>query len=342
MKTTALTDKHIDLGAKMAPLQVIKCQFNIKGVIVEHINVRNKVGVFDVSHMGEFFIEGSMLLDLIQRLTTNDVSVLNDGQVQYSCMPNLKVELLMIYLFIEFNQEKYMLVVNASNIQKDLNWIIKFNLKNAKISNFSDKYSMLAIQGPMSSQALQPLTSFDLSSLKYYTFVVHKFCGFNNVIISATGYTGAGGFEIYFPNDYAKTIWKSILESGDKFGIQPIGLAARDTLRLEMGFCLYGNDINDDTSPIEAGLSWITKFNNSFNYSKELQLQKENGVQCKRVGFEMLDRGIARNGYIILNEKNEEIGFVTSGTMSPSLQKSIGMGYVNSEYSKSDTIYIFR
>tara|TARA_Y100000589_G_C27185493_1_gene642481 strand:- start:853 stop:1935 length:1083 start_codon:yes stop_codon:yes gene_type:complete len=341
MKTTALTDIHIEMGAKMVPFAGYKMPVHYKGVIAEHLNVRNKVGVFDVSHMGEFFVEGPYAMDLIQKLTTNDISVLNDGQVQYTCMPNLSGGIVDDLLIYKFNQEKYMLVVNASNIQKDLNWIIKFNFKNAKISNFSDKYSMLAIQGPMSSQALQPLTSFDLLSLKYYNFVVHKFCGFNNVIISATGYTGSGGYEIYFPNDYAKTIWKSILESGNKFGIQPIGLAARDTLRLEMGFCLYGNDINDDTSPIEAGLSWITKFNNSFNYSKELQLQKENGVQRKRVGFEILDRGIARNGYTILNENDEEIGFVTSGTMSPSLQKSIGMGYVNSEYAKSDTkLYI--
>ena len=341
MKTTALTKKHIDLGAKMVPFAGYNMPVQYQGVTVEHLNVRDKVGVFDVSHMGEFFVEGPHALDLIQRVSSNDVSALVDGQAQYSCMPNLEGGIVDDLLIYRFNAEKYMLVVNASNIEKDWNWISQFNTNKAIISNLSDDYSLLAVQGPMASQALQSLTSLDLSAMKYYTFALADFYGFKDVIISATGYTGAGGFEIYFPNDIAETIWESILESGKSYGIQPIGLAARDTLRLEMGFCLYGNDINDDTSPIEAGLSWITKFNNNFNYSKELQLQKENGVQRKRVGFEMLDRGIARNGYTILNEKDEEIGFVTSGTMSPSLQKSIGMGYVNSEYAKSDTkLYI--
>lgn len=336
MKTTALTQKHIDLGAKMVPFAGYNMPVQYLGVTVEHLNVRDKVGVFDVSHMGEFFVEGPHALDLIQRVSSNDVSALVDGQVQYSCMPNLEGGIIDDLLIYRFNAEKYMLVVNASNIEKDWNWISQFNTNKATISNLSDDYSLLAVQGPMASQALESLTSLDLSAMKYYTFALADFYGFKDVIISATGYTGAGGFEIYFPNDIAETIWESILESGKSYGIQPIGLAARDTLRLEMGFCLYGNDINDDTSPIEAGLSWITKFNNNFNYSKELQLQKENGVQRKRVGFEMLDRGIARNGYTILNENDEEIGFVTSGTMSPSLQKSIGMGYVNSEYAKSD------
>ena len=341
MKTTALTQKHIDLGAKMVPFAGYNMPVQYLGVTVEHLNVRDKVGVFDVSHMGEFFVEGPHALDLIQRVSSNDVSALVDGQVQYSCMPNLEGGIIDDLLIYRFNAEKYMLVVNASNIEKDWNWISQFNTNKATISNLSDDYSLLAVQGPMASQALESLTSLDLSAMKYYTFALADFYGFKDVIISATGYTGAGGFEIYFPNDIAETIWESILESGKSYGIQPIGLAARDTLRLEMGFCLYGNDINDDTSPIEAGLSWITKFNNNFNYSKELQLQKENGVQRKRVGFEMLDRGIARNGYTILNENDEEIGFVTSGTMSPSLQKSIGMGYVNSEYAKSDTkLYI--
>ena len=341
MKTTALTQKHIDLGAKMVPFAGYNMPVQYQGVTVEHLNVRDKVGVFDVSHMGEFFVEGPNALDLIQRVTSNDVSSLVDGQVQYSCMPNLKGGIVDDLLVYRFNAEKYMLVVNASNIEKDWNWISQFNINKAIISNLSDDYSLLAVQGPMASQALQSLTSLDLSAMKYYTFALADFCGFKDVIISATGYTGAGGFEIYFPNDIAETIWESILESGKSYGIQPIGLAARDTLRLEMGFCLYGNDINDETSPIEAGLSWITKFNNNFNYSKELQLQKENGVQRKRVGFEMLDRGIARSGYKIFNKKDEEIGFVTSGTMSPSLQKSIGMGYVNSKYAKIDTdIYI--
>ncbi|MEC8274137.1 MAG: glycine cleavage system aminomethyltransferase GcvT [Bacteroidota bacterium] len=341
MKTTALTQKHIDLGAKMVLFAGYNMPVHYKGVTVEHLNVRNKVGVFDVSHMGEFFVEGPNALELIQRVTSNDVSALVDGQVQYSCMPNLDGGIVDDLLVYRFNTDKYMLVVNASNIEKDWNWICQFNTNKAIISNLSDEYSLLAVQGPAASQVLQSLTSIDLSAMKYYTFALADFCGFKDVIISATGYTGAGGFEIYFPNSIAKSIWESILESGKSYGIQPIGLAARDTLRLEMGFCLYGNDIDDETSPLEAGLTWITKFNNNFNYSKELQLEKENGVKRKRVGFEMLDRGIARNGYIILNEKDDEIGFVTSGTMSPSLQKSIGMGYVNSEYTKSDTkLYI--
>ena len=341
MKSTALIQKHIDLGAKMVPFAGYNMPVQYQGVTVEHLNVRDKVGVFDVSHMGEFFVEGPQAMDLIQRISSNDVSALVDGQVQYSCMPNLEGGIVDDLLVYRFNAEKYMLVVNASNIEKDWNWITQFNINNAIISNMSDAYSLLAVQGPMASQALQSLTSLDLSAMKYYTFALADFCGFKDVIISATGYTGAGGFEIYFPNDIAELLWESILESGKSYGIQPIGLAARDTLRLEMGFCLYGNDINDDTSPIEAGLSWITKFNTNFNYSKKLQLQKENGVQRKRVGFEMLDRGIPRNGYTILNEKDDEVGFVTSGTMSPSLQKSIGMGYVNSDYAKSDTkLYI--
>ena len=337
MKTTSLTQKHIDLGAKMVPFAGYKMPVQYQGVTVEHLNVRNKVGVFDVSHMGEFFVEGPHAFDLIQTVTSNDVSTLVDGQVQYSCMPNLKGGIVDDLLVYRFNVEKYMLVVNASNIEKDWNWIQQFNINNVNLSNKSDYYSLLAVQGPKASQALQSLTTIDLSDLKYYTFILADFCGFKDIIISATGYTGAGGFEIYFPNYMAESIWESILESGKSFGIQPIGLAARDTLRLEMGFCLYGNDINEETSPLEAGLAWITKFNNNFNYSKELLLQKENGIKRKRVGFQILERGIARNGYTILNEKDEEIGFVTSGTMSPSLQKSIGMGYVNSEYTKSDT-----
>ena len=341
MKTTALTQKHIDLGAKMVPFAGYLMPVQYEGVTIEHLNVRDKVGVFDVSHMGEFFVEGPHALDLIQRVTSNDVSALVDGQVQYSCMPNLRGGIVDDLLVYRFNAEKYMLVVNASNIEKDWNWIQQFNINNVNISNQSDYYSLLAVQGPKASQALQSLTPINLSELKYYTFTISNFCGFEEVIISATGYTGAGGFEIYFPNDIAESIWESILESGKSHGIQPAGLAARDTLRLEMGFCLYGNDIDDETSPLEAGLAWITKFNKNFNYSEELQLQKENGIKRKRVGFEMLDRGIARNGYTILNENDEKIGFVTSGTMSPSLQKSIGMGYVNSEYAKRDTeLYI--
>ena len=337
MINTALTQIHIDLGAKMVPFAGYNMPVQYEGVTAEHLNVRNNVGVFDVSHMGEFFVEGPNAMDLIQQITSNDVSALVDGQVQYSCMPNLKGGIVDDLLVYRYNAEKYMLVVNASNIEKDWNWIQQFNTNNVKISNQSDDYSLLAVQGPKASQALQSLTSVDLSSMKYYTFSKADFCGFEDIIISATGYTGAGGFEIYFPNEYAESIWNSIFESGQAYEIKPIGLAARDTLRLEMGFCLYDNDINDETSPLEAGLGWITKFNNEFNYSKELQIQKENGLYRKRIGFEMLERGIPRNGYQILNENNEQIGFVTSGTMSPSLQKSIGMGYVDIDHSKKDS-----
>ena len=252
MKTTALTQKHIDLGAKMVPFAGYIMPVQYEGVTIEHLNVRDKVGVFDVSHMGEFFVEGPHALDLIQRVTSNDVSALVDGQVQYSCMPNLRGGIVDDLLVYRFNAEKYMLVVNASNIEKDWNWIQQFNINNVNISNQSDYYSLLAVQGPKASQALQSLTPINLSELKYYTFTISNFCGFKEVIISATGYTGAGGFEIYFPNDIAESIWESILESGKSHGIQPVGLAARDTLRLEMGFCLYGNDIDDETSPLEA------------------------------------------------------------------------------------------
>jgi aminomethyltransferase len=336
MKNTALTQKHTDLGAKMVPFAGYNMPVQYEGVTAEHLNVRDNVGVFDVSHMGEFFVEGPNALDLIQKVTSNDVSVLVDGQVQYSCMPNLSGGIVDDLLVYRFNAQKYMLVVNASNIEKDWNWIHQFNTNNVKISNLSDDYSLLAVQGPKAAQALQSLTSVDLSSMKYYTFEEGDFCGLKDVIVSATGYTGAGGFEIYFPNEHAEIIWDSIFDSGQAYGIQPIGLAARDTLRLEMGFCLYGNDINDETSPLEAGLGWITKFTNDFNYSRELLAEKENGIQRKRIGFEMLERGIARNGYAILNENDEQIGFVSSGTMSPSLQKSIGMGYVNTAYAKLD------
>ena len=334
MKNTALTQKHIDLGAKMVPFAGYNMPVHYQGINKEHLQVRESVGVFDVSHMGEFFVEGPNAMDLIQKVTSNDVSALVDGQVQYSCMPNLEGGIVDDLLVYRFNAEKYMLVVNASNIDKDWAWITQHNTSHAKISNLSDNYSLLAVQGPLSAKALQSLTSVDLSAMKYYTFTTAEFCGIKDVIISSTGYTGSGGFEIYLPNANANSVWESIFEAGKPFDIQPIGLAARDTLRLEMGFCLYGNDIDDSTSPLEAGLSWITKFNNDFIYSKELQLQKENGIQRKRIGFEILERGIARKGYTILNEKNEQIGFVTSGTMSPSLQKSIGMGYVKKEYAK--------
>jgi aminomethyltransferase len=295
------------------------------------------VGVFDVSHMGEFFVEGTHAMNLIQKVTSNDVSVLVDGQVQYSCMPNLDGGIVDDLLVYRIHSEKYMLVVNASNIEKDWNWINQFNDKGVSLTNKSDDYSLLAVQGPKAIEALQPLTDIDLSDMKYYTFKSGQFCGIEDVIVSATGYTGAGGFEIYFLNEHAEKIWNSIFESGNKLNIMPIGLAARDTLRLEMGFCLYGNDIDDTTSPLEAGLGWITKFTNDFNNSSNLLKQKEDGLISRRVGFVMQERGIPRKDYLIVDSEGNTIGEVSSGTMSPSLDKAIGMGYVKKEFSKVGT-----
>jgi aminomethyltransferase len=328
---------HQQLDAKMVSFAGYNMPVQYEGVTIEHLCVRNGVGVFDVSHMGEFIIEGPKALDLLQKVTSNDVSLLSDGQVQYSCMPNLEGGIVDDLLVYRFNEEKFMLVVNASNIEKDWNWISQFNTSDVVMKNNSDHISLLAVQGPKAVQALQTLTNISLSEMKYYTFKTATFCGIENVLISNTGYTGAGGFEIYFPNEYATIIWNQIFESGKPYDIKPIGLAARDTLRLEMGFCLYGNDIDDTTSPIEAGLGWITKFNKKFNNSEALLLQKENGISRKRVGFIIQDRGIARKDYSILDQSGNSIGVVTSGTMSPSLQQSIGMGYVSKEYSKVDS-----
>ena len=334
MKHTALTDLHIKLGAKMVPFAGYYMPLQYEGLKIEHHTVRNEVGVFDVSHMGELFIEGPNALDLVQKVTSNDASKLNDGQVQYSCMPNLEGGIVDDLLVYRFNAEKYMLVVNASNIEKDDAWIRSFNTFNADVHNLSDDYSLLAIQGPKSTDGLQKLTDIDLSSMTYYTFEVGEFAGVKDVIISATGYTGSGGFEIYFKNEFATTIWEAIFESAKDCGVKPIGLAARDTLRLEMGFCLYGNDIDDTTSPIEAGLAWISKFDTPFNNSEQLLVQKNNGVLKKRVGFELIEKGIPRNSYPIVDEDENTIGQVTSGTMSPSLEKAIGMGYVHADYTK--------
>ena len=334
MKNTALTNTHINLGAKMVPFAGYNMPIQYKGLMVEHLNVRSGVGVFDVSHMGEFFIQGEHATALIQKITSNDVSVLVDGQVQYSCMPNLDGGIIDDLLVYRYNSEKYMLVVNASNIEKDWNWIQQFNSNGVSITNKSDEYSLLAVQGPKAVQALQSLTDIDLSAMKYYTFEVGAFCGIEDVIISATGYTGAGGFEIYFKNEHAEIIWKTIFEAGKPFNIMPIGLAARDTLRLEMGFCLYGNDIDDTTSPLEAGLGWITKFTNEFNNSANLLKEKENGVSRRRVGFIMQEKGIPRKDYLIVDADRNTIGKVSSGTMSPSLEQAIGMGYVQKEFSK--------
>lgn len=337
MKNTALTQIHLDLGAKMVPFAGYNMPIQYEGLKVEHLNVRSGVGVFDVSHMGEFFVEGTHAMNLIQKVTSNDVSVLVDGQVQYSCMPNLDGGIVDDLLVYRIHSEKYMLVVNASNIEKDWNWINQFNDKGVSLTNKSDDYSLLAVQGPKAIEALQPLTYIDLSDMKYYTFKSGQFCGIEDVIVSATGYTGAGGFEIYFLNEHAEKIWNSIFESGNKLNIMPIGLAARDTLRLEMGFCLYGNDIDDTTSPLEAGLGWITKFTNDFNNSSNLLKQKEYGLIRRRVGFVMQERGIPRKDYLIIDSEGNTIGEVSSGTMSPSLDIAIGMGYVKKEFSKVGT-----
>lgn len=341
MKNTALSHVHEALGAKMVPFAGYNMPVQYEGVNAEHLKVRSGVGVFDVSHMGEFFVSGAGAKKLIQKVTSNDVEKLVDGKIQYSCFPNLDGGIVDDLLVYRLSEEEYMLVVNASNMEKDWEWIQRFNTEGVKLENRSDDMSLLAVQGPQAAAALQSLTGINLADMTYYTFEKGVFAGVEDVIVSATGYTGAGGFEIYFPNEAAETIWNAVFESGKAFDIQPIGLAARDTLRLEMGFCLYGNDIDDTTSPIEAGLGWITKFTNDFNNSEALKAQKEEGISRKLVGFELLDRGIPRKGYEIADADGNNIGVVTSGTMSPSLQQAIGMGYVAKEFAKSDTeIYV--
>lgn len=341
MKDTSLTNKHISLGAKMVPFAGYNMPVQYEGINTEHATVRNGVGVFDVSHMGEFIFKGDKALDLIQRVTSNDASKLYDGKIQYSCLPNEDGGIVDDLLVYRLKEQTYMVVVNASNIEKDWNWFSKYNTEGVEMHNISDKTSLLAIQGPKAAEALQSLTDIDLGSMEYYTFSKGKFAGVDNVLVSATGYTGAGGFEIYFENEYADKIWDAIFEAGKPFNIKPIGLGARDTLRLEMGFCLYGNDIDDTTSPIEAGLGWITKFTKEFTNSTALLAQKEAGVKSRLVGFEMIDRGIARHDYQIADADGNVIGRVTSGTQSPSLQKAIGMGYVNKAFAKEGTeVYI--
>ena len=341
LKSTALTEKHIGLGAKMVPFAGYNMPLQYEGLTVEHLAVRDGVGVFDVSHMGEFIIRGEGAFELVQKVTSNDVSVLVDGKIQYSCLPNETGGIVDDLLVYRIEQNVYMLVVNASNIEKDWAHISKYNTSGAEMINISDKTTLLAVQGPKAAEALQSLTDINLSEMTYYTFEKGVFAGVKNVLVSATGYTGAGGFEIYFDNEHADMIWNAVFEAGKAQGIRPIGLAARDTLRLEMGFCLYGNDIDDSTSPIEAGLGWITKFNHAFTNSEALLKQKEEGVTKKLVGFEMIDRGIPRQGYAIVDADGNEIGTVTSGTMAPSLKKGIGLGYVNTAFSKKDSeIYI--
>lgn len=341
MKNTALTDVHIKEGAKMVPFAGYNMPVQYTGINTEHETVRNGVGVFDVSHMGEFLLKGDDAINLIQQVSSNDAGKLYDGKVQYSCLPNKDGGIVDDLLIYRIDEKTYMLVVNASNIEKDWNWISGFNTFGVNMKNISDRTSLLAIQGPKATVALQSLTDIDLASMEYYTFKKGKFAGVDNVLVSATGYTGAGGFEIYFDNQYAIQIWDAIFKAGEPFGIKPIGLAARDTLRLEMGFCLYGNDIDDTTSPLEAGLGWVTKFNKEFTNSTALQQQKKEGLKRKLVGFEMIERGIPRHNYEIVDAEGNSIGKVTSGTQSPSLQKAIGMGYVKIEDAKEGTeIYI--
>ncbi|MEY4329285.1 MAG: glycine cleavage system protein [Bacteroidota bacterium] len=329
LKNTALSSVHIGLGAKMVPFAGYNMPVQYKGLIEEHHCVRNAVGVFDVSHMGEFWVKGPQSLALIQQVTSNDASKLFDGKVQYSCLPNLEGGIVDDLLVYRFGPEEYFLVVNASNIDKDWNWIQKFNASiGAEMTNVSEDMSLLAVQGPLALKAMQKLTDMNVVDMEYYTVQRGTFAGIDNVIVSTTGYTGAGGCEIYFQNADAEKMWHAVMEAGAEFGIQPIGLGARDTLRLEMGFCLYGNDIDDTTSPIEAGLGWITKFAKPFNNSENLKAQKDAGVTRKLVGFEMIDKGIPRHGYEIADANGQVIGVVTSGTQSPSLSKAIGMGYV--------------
>mgnify|MGYP000843435180 FL=1 len=339
MKTTPFIEKHIALGAKMHEFAGYNMPIEYSGIIDEHLTVCQGVGVFDVSHMGEFWVKGPKALAFLQKVTSNNVAVLTPGKIQCTCFPNDKGGIVDDLLVYQYEPEKYMLVVNAANIEKDWDWCVSHNTEGAELENVSDHMAQLAVQGPKAILALQKLTDIDLASIPYYTFKVGKFAGEENVIISNTGYTGAGGFELYFYPNVADTIWKAVFEAGEEFDIKPIGLGARDTLRLEMGFCLYGNDLDDTTSPIEAGLGWITKFieGKEFINRPMLEKQKAEGVTRKLVGFEMVDRGIPRHGYELVNSDGEKIGIVTSGTMSPTRKIGIGMGYVKPEYSKAGT-----
>jgi aminomethyltransferase len=343
MKQTQFYSHHLMLGAKMVPFAGFQMPVEYTGVSREHINVRENVGIFDVSHMGEIWILGPEAKELVQRITSNDVALLEPGKIQYSCFPNEQggiVDDLLVYMY---DDEKFLLVVNASNLEKDHNWILEQNTVGAIVENTADQISQLAVQGPKATELLQRVTDVDLSAIPYYHFTTGEVAGATDVLISNTGYTGAGGFELYMFNGDAAQIWDKLFEAGKALGVQPAGLAARDTLRLEMGFCLYGNDINDSTSPLEAGLGWITKFNegNNFIHRAELEKQKAEGVSKRLIGFELQDRGIPRQHYPILNAEGSTIGEVTSGTMSPMLKKGIGMGYVDVEHAKKNSeIYI--
>lgn len=339
MKTTPFTEKHIALGAKMHEFAGYNMPIEYTGIIDEHLTVCQAVGVFDVSHMGEFWVKGPNALAFLQQVTSNNVAALEPGKVQYTCFPNEDGGIVDDLLVYQYEPEKYLLVVNASNIEKDWNWCTSHNSVGAELENASDHMGQLAVQGPKAIDTLQKLTDINLAEIPYYTFKVGKFASEQNVIISNTGYTGAGGFELYFYPDAADKIWKAVFEAGEEFGIKPIGLGARDTLRLEMGFCLYGNDLDDTTSPIEAGLGWITKFAEGKNFTNRamLEKQKAEGTVRKLVGFEMIDRGIPRQGYQLMSAEGEPMGVVTSGTMSPIRKIGIGMGYVKPEYSKIGT-----
>ncbi len=335
VKKIALNDIHEKLGAKMMPFAGYNMPVRYSSDIEEHMTVRNGVGVFDVSHMGEFMLKGPNALDLIQRVTSNDASKLIDGKAQYSCLPNETGGIVDDLLVYRIKDEEYLLVVNASNIDKDWNWIQKYNTEGVEMQNISDDISLFAVQGPKAIETLQPLTDTNLSDISFYSFVKGELAGAPDVIISATGYTGSGGFELYVKNEYAEQVWNKIFEAGKSLNIKPIGLGARDTLRLEKGYCLYGNDIDDTTSPHEAGLGWITKYTKKFTNSENLLKQKEAGVTRKLVGFELEERGIPRHGYEIKNEEGRTIGQVTSGTQSPILSKGIGLGYVERAYAKA-------
>ena len=337
MKTVPLHQLHIRLGAKMVPFAGFEMPVRYSSDLDEHHTVRNGVGVFDVSHMGEFSVKGPGALTLIQKVSANDASTLYDGKVQYSYLPNGTGGVVDDFLVYRVKEDEYFLVVNASNIEKDWNWIQSHNTEGVAMENLSDSLCLLAVQGPKATAALQKLTSEDLTSMEYYTFKVGEMAGIKDVIISATGYTGAGGFEIYVKNEDAEQMWNAIFEAGEEFGIKPVGLGARDTLRLEKGFCLYGNDIDDETSPLEAGLGWVTKFTKDFINSDALKQQKEAGLTKKLVGFEMIDRGIPRGHYELCDAEGNKLGEVTSGTQSPTLQKGIGMGYVPTAFSKPET-----
>ncbi len=337
LKKTQLTDLHEELGAKMVPFAGYLMPVRYSSDIEEHNTVRDGIGIFDVSHMGEFMVSGPGSLELIQKVTSNDASKLTPGRAQYSCLPNTEGGIVDDLIVYKMDEDHYMLVVNASNIEKDWKWISGYAGDDVEMQNVSDSMSLFAVQGPKAAEALQKLTDIDLSAIKFYHFVAGEFADVTDVIISATGYTGAGGFELYVPNIYARKVWDAVMEAGKPYGIKPIGLGARDTLRMEMGYCLYGNDIDDSTSPLEAGLGWITKFTKDFVNAEQLKKQKEEGISRKLVGFKMEDRGIPRHGYDLENAEGEKIGHVTSGTMSPTLQQGIGLGYVTLDYAAPDT-----